>query len=164
MSEWGEVPDDLDFKFPSVRVLTEEEKADMAEKGSAPVLAAYNAGVTGKKTTLKELRQLSDTSEIFSNITDEAIDQASDEQEFGNELEGLLGTGGGTSGKKETGEVGARPQTGGKGPMGQLRKLSGGALDSKMPTSDAEGTEADVDALMEHRSFGLVGKKHVVIS
>lgn len=78
MSVLGEVPDDLDFSFPSIRVLTEEEKADMAEKGSAPVIAAYNSAIISKKTSLKELRQLSDTTGVFTNITDEQIDEAED--------------------------------------------------------------------------------------
>jgi phage-related protein (TIGR01555 family) len=91
MSEFGEIPDDLDFNFPSIRVLTEEEKAEMTEKASAPVLAAYNSGVISQKTTLKELRQLSDTTGVFSNITDEDIDAAEDEPMMpgeGNEAEG----------------------------------------------------------------------------
>lgn len=82
MSEFGEVPDDLDFKFPSIRVLTEEDKADKADKASAPIIAAYNVGGYGRKTLLKELRQLSETTEVFSNITDEMIEEASDEPEM----------------------------------------------------------------------------------
>lgn len=79
MSEFGEVPDDLDFVFPSVRVLTEEEKADIVDKVSGPILEAFNAGVTSQQTTLKDLRQLGDEAEIaFSNITDEDIDNADD--------------------------------------------------------------------------------------
>jgi len=92
MSEFGEVPDDLDFTFPSVRVLTEEEKADYTEKASAPILAAFNSGVTSHRTTLKELRQLSDQTNVFSNITDEDIDAADDQPMIpgeGNEAEGI---------------------------------------------------------------------------
>lgn len=79
MSELGEVPKDLDFMFPSVRVLTEEEKADFTDKASAPVIAAYNAGLISQQTTLKELRQISDTTNVFSNITDEIIEDADEE-------------------------------------------------------------------------------------
>lgn len=96
MSEFAEVPDDLDFKFPSVRVLSEEEKGDLAEKGSAPIIAAYNSAIIGRKTALKELRQLADTTGIFSNITDEIIDEADDEPELPGE-EGMGGPGGGPS-------------------------------------------------------------------
>ena len=79
VSEWGDVPDDLDFKFPSVRIMTEEDKAELVQKGSEPILAAYNAGIIWKKTCLKELKQLADSTNIFSNITDEEIDEAEEE-------------------------------------------------------------------------------------
>jgi phage-related protein (TIGR01555 family) len=89
MSEWGEVPEDLDYTFPSIRVLTEEQKADMADKGAAPIIAAYNSGLTWKKTAVKDLKQLSEVTEIFSNITDEEIDSAEEEPLLPGEAEGI---------------------------------------------------------------------------
>ena len=88
MSTWGYVPDDLDFEFPSIRVLTEEEKSEMTEKASAPIIAAFNAGIISQQTALKELRQLSDTTNVFSNITDEDIDKAEDEPQMPGEIGG----------------------------------------------------------------------------
>lgn len=82
MSEFGEVPDDLDFTFPSVRVLTEEDKGNILEKASAPIIASHNAGVIGRQTCLKELKQLSDVTGVFSNITEEMIEEATDEIEL----------------------------------------------------------------------------------
>ena len=79
MSEFGEVPDDLDYIFPSVRVLTEEEKAEICEKCSAPIIAAYNAGLVSQKVAMMELKQLADSTNVFSNISDEDIDKADDE-------------------------------------------------------------------------------------
>lgn len=96
MSEFGEVPDDLDFTFPSVRVLTEEERADLTEKSSAPVIASYNAGIFGRKTTLRELKQIGDLTGTFTNITDEMIDSAEDEPEQFGEMPG--------GGEKEAGK------------------------------------------------------------
>lgn len=87
MSTLGEVPDDLDFTFPSIRVLTEEEKSDMTDKASAPIIAAYNAGLISQKIAMKELRQLSDTTGVFSNITDNDIDAADDEPQIPGELD-----------------------------------------------------------------------------
>ena len=87
MSVLGEVPDDLDFTFPSIRVLSEEEKAEMTEKASTPIIAAYNAGLISQQAALKELRQLSDTTNVFSNITDEDIDKADDEPQMPGELD-----------------------------------------------------------------------------
>lgn len=78
MSEFGEVPDDLDMHFPSIRVLTEEEKATKAATVATPVLAAFSGGVISQQVALKELRQLADSTGIFSNITDEDIENAED--------------------------------------------------------------------------------------
>lgn len=124
MSEFGEVPDDLDFDFPSVRVLTEEEKSKLATEGSAPIIAAYNSGLTWKSTALKDLHQLSDTAGIFTNITQEEIDDAPDEalnagEEFGAEPGGEPGA----EGEEEKRGPGA-PNV-----MRELRKEAGGALD-----------------------------------
>lgn len=79
MSLFGEVSDDLDFTFPSVRVLTEKEKAELAKDGVAAIVEAYNAGITTHKSALKDLKQLGDTTQIFTNITDEDIEAADDD-------------------------------------------------------------------------------------
>jgi phage-related protein (TIGR01555 family) len=78
MSEFGDVPDDLDITWPSIRVLTEEDKSKLAKEGSEAILAPFNGGVTSQQLTLKELKQLGDKTEIFTNITDKMIDEADD--------------------------------------------------------------------------------------
>ncbi len=78
MSLWGEVPDEWDIRFPSLRVLTEEEKADLVVKVSTPLIEAYNAGGITQKIYLQELQQLSQTTNVFTNVTDEMIDAADD--------------------------------------------------------------------------------------
>jgi phage-related protein (TIGR01555 family) len=97
MSEFGEVPDDLDFTFPSIRVLSEEDKGDIAEKGSAPVIAAYNSALISRRTALKELRQIGDSTNIFTNITDEDIENAEEEPIDLGEMGEADGPGGGPS-------------------------------------------------------------------
>lgn len=94
MSELGEVPEDWDVAFPSIRVLTEEDKSDLVQKASAPVLAAFDSGVIGRKTALKELREMGDRSGIFTNITEEDIEKAEEEPELPGEdlLAGLGGS------------------------------------------------------------------------
>lgn len=79
MSEFGEVPDDLDMTFPSIRVLTEEQKTENAGKVAEAVLAPFNAGVTSQQLTLQELKSASDSTGIFTNITDKMIEDADDE-------------------------------------------------------------------------------------
>jgi phage-related protein (TIGR01555 family) len=123
MSEFGEVPKDLDIDFPSIRVLTQEEKGDMADKGSAPNLAMFNAGVYGQKTALKEAKQLAETTGIFTNITDEMINKASDDVQLPGEMGGFGG--------EAQGEVGGPPAGHARSnPMRQLRQEAGGALDA----------------------------------
>ena len=79
MSEFGDVPDDFDYNFPSVRVLTEEEKADLAKTWTDAVAVAFSEGLTSQKLSLKELQQQSKTTGIFTNIDDETIESADDE-------------------------------------------------------------------------------------
>ena len=92
MSEFGEVPEDLDYAYPSIRVLTEEAKAELVDKASAPILAAYDSAVIGRKTALQELKALGETTNVFTNITQEQIDAAEEEPELPGE--DLLGPGG----------------------------------------------------------------------
>ena len=87
MSEFGDVPDDLDITWPSIRVLTEEDKTKLAKEGGEAILAPFNAGVTSQKLTLEELKQLGDKTEIFTNITDEIIEAADDQPQAPIEVE-----------------------------------------------------------------------------
>src|SRR5208283_3260225 len=41
MSEFGDVPDDLDITWPSIRVLTEEDKSKLAKEGTEAILAPF---------------------------------------------------------------------------------------------------------------------------
>ncbi len=92
MSELGEVPDDLDLVFPSIRVMDDKDKGELATTVANTVTVAMNAGVISKRTAAQELKQSSDVTGIFSNITDEFIaslpDAVQDESEMG---EGLFG-------------------------------------------------------------------------
>lgn len=139
MSDFGEVPDDLDYKFPSIRVLSEEDKGDIMQKAATPILAAFDSSVIGRKTALKELRQIGDTTGIFTNITDEDISKAEEEPEKpGEEMPMLAGAGGAK-----------RLKT----PQSMLRKV--GAVGDAAYQS-LNGTVGDrVHDLMERRSFGL---------
>ena len=103
MSELGEVPDDLDFSWPSVRVLTEEEKTKLATDSTANVVALVNAGLWRKSDGLRELKQQSDVTGFATNITDEMIEQAEKDEEsglgeMGETIEQLLAPRGGKEG------------------------------------------------------------------
>ena len=73
------LPDDFDFVFPSLWQMPDKEKVDVAKVVTDAVGEAYDRGIVGRRTALKELKQLSKTSGIWSNITDEMIEAADDE-------------------------------------------------------------------------------------
>lgn len=86
MSEFGAIPDDLDYKFDPIRTPNDKEIADLVEKKTASILSVYTAGVISQQTTLKELKQMSETTGMFTNISDEAIEQADDSTDQGEML------------------------------------------------------------------------------
>ena len=91
-SELGEVPDDLDLNFPSLAVPDDKDKAELAKSVADVVTVAMNGGIISPRTAAKELRQSSDKTNIFTNITPEDIEKLSDEVSSEGELgEGLFG-------------------------------------------------------------------------
>lgn len=70
------LPDGWDFQFRPLWQLTDTEKADIASKDTASVVDAYDSQLIGRATALKELRQSSQTTGLWSNITDEDIKEA----------------------------------------------------------------------------------------
>lgn len=73
------MPDDYNFQFRHLLQLSEVERADVAQKNTDTVLSAYDAGIISQQTALQELRQSSEVTGIWSNITDELINGADDE-------------------------------------------------------------------------------------
>ncbi|GAB6170561.1 DUF1073 domain-containing protein [Paradesulfitobacterium aromaticivorans] len=92
VSEFGVIPDDLDFEFNPVRRPNNGEKSDLAGKTATAIIDVFNAGLISQRVALKELRQTSDMTGLFSNITDQDIEQANDAiNPPGEDLTGLLG-------------------------------------------------------------------------
>lgn len=81
MSTLGEIPDDFELVFSPVRRPSNMEKADLAQKQAQPVLDVYNAGIIGKGTVLRELKQQTPMTGQWSNITDQMIEDADKEDE-----------------------------------------------------------------------------------
>ncbi|AMX20362.1 hypothetical protein IEC338SC_3251 [Acinetobacter pittii] len=73
------LPDSFSFKFASLWQLDDEKKANVAKGVTDAVLAAEEAGLIKRSTALKELRQSSEITGVFSHITDEEIKEADDE-------------------------------------------------------------------------------------
>ncbi|MGG3012285.1 DUF1073 domain-containing protein [Brevibacillus parabrevis] len=99
MSEFGAIPDDLDYIFNPIRTPDDKEVADLADKKTKSIIETYNAGLISQKIAMKELKQMSDTTGMFSNITDEDIENADEsthqgELGFGGDIDygGLMGS------------------------------------------------------------------------
>lgn len=73
------VPDDFAIKFSSLWEMQPTEKAEVAKGVGEAVGAAFESGLIGRQTALRELRQVSKATGVFTNITDEAIESADDE-------------------------------------------------------------------------------------
>ena len=73
------LPDSFNFDFASLWQMDDVQKADVATKITDAVCKAEEQGLITQKTALKELRQSSEITGIFSNITDDDIEAANDE-------------------------------------------------------------------------------------
>lgn len=79
MSEFGYIPEDLDYKFNPIAEPGEDELADIVDKKSNSIINVFNSGLISQKTALRELKEMSKTTGMFTNITDEDINNADDE-------------------------------------------------------------------------------------
>ena len=89
MSVFGAVPDDLDFEFDPVSEPSDEQRTELAKSGTDIVVSAVNAGLISPRTALKELKQQSERTGVWTNITDADIEKASDEIDAGGEMGGF---------------------------------------------------------------------------
>lgn len=81
MSTLGYVPDDLDFNFNPVETLSQKEIAERIYRSTEAVRGAYTDGIISQQIAMKELKHLGKRLGVFTNITDEDIDMASNELE-----------------------------------------------------------------------------------
>lgn len=72
----GDPPDDFDIEFRPLWQMSATEKATNAQTTATAVIGAYEAGVISLATAVKELRQSSRETGVFTNITDEDITEA----------------------------------------------------------------------------------------
>jgi DNA topoisomerase IB len=102
-SLWGSVPGDLHFKFPSAQSVPMERLAEVSGKKTSSVVEAWNSDLLTKKQSVKELRQMSEETGMYSNISDEDI--ATIPNKYQSELGGM-----GESGPEELGPEGETQQ------------------------------------------------------
>lgn len=75
MSAWGMIPDDLQIDFPPMSTPNAVETADIADRKTGAVLAAYQTDLIDKETALQELKTLEPETGLFGKISDDAIAQ-----------------------------------------------------------------------------------------
>jgi phage-related protein (TIGR01555 family) len=88
-SEFGsEPPSGFNFRFNPLWQLSEKERAETAQVIATAVSGVFTDGIITRVAALKELRQSADVTGIFSNISDEDIEDAEGDMPPG--TEGLL--------------------------------------------------------------------------
>jgi phage-related protein (TIGR01555 family) len=76
-----EAPKDLKFSFTPLWQMSATDKATNSKTTTETIIGAYEAGLTSRRASLEELRASSGDTGIFSNITDEEINEADLEQD-----------------------------------------------------------------------------------
>ncbi len=93
-SEGVNVSDEFAISFRSLWEMTAKDKADVSSSTTDSILKAEETGAIDRATALKELKQQSKTTGVFTNITDDMIEEAENEPPPAPETEGT-GTGSG---------------------------------------------------------------------
>lgn len=73
------IPPNFAVEFRSLWDLSDTDKANITSTISTAVTGAYNDGIIGRRTALKELRQSARRTGVFTNITKELIEDADDD-------------------------------------------------------------------------------------
>ena len=142
MSMFGAVPDDLDFDFNPVSEPSDKERMELAKTGTDNVVAALNAGMISKRTGLQELKQQSERTGVWTNITDEDIEKAPDTiEDPGEMMPPGLGFGG-----PEENDAPKSPQSPGNGPG----KGNGQAEEENAPAGEP-GRDAAVYRVLDDK-------------
>ena len=72
----ADLPDHWQIQFKPLWQMDDEQRANVGANTTSAILEPYEKGVTARSTTLKELRQSGKTTGMWTNITDEMIDEA----------------------------------------------------------------------------------------
>ncbi|HBI63028.1 MAG TPA: hypothetical protein DDY31_17790 [Lachnospiraceae bacterium] len=73
LSAWGKVPDDIDIDFPPMQTPDAKEIAEIADRKTSAVIAAYQNDLVDSATAQQELQAISDETGMFRKISDESI-------------------------------------------------------------------------------------------
>jgi phage-related protein (TIGR01555 family) len=78
MSTWGEIPNDFDYSFSSIRSISTDAMAKIAEFKGKTIILAFTSGMIDQAVAMMEFRAMADDTGMFTNITDEMIEAAHD--------------------------------------------------------------------------------------
>lgn len=81
MSALGYIPEDLDFNFNPIETPDQKEIAEQTWRSTEAIRGAYTDGIISQQIALKELKHLGKKLGVFTNITDEDINRASNDLE-----------------------------------------------------------------------------------
>ena len=73
------MPDETTFEFCPLWQISDEQKINIANVGTTAIIASHQEGLINTATALKELRQLSEKTGVYTNVTDEQIKEAENE-------------------------------------------------------------------------------------
>lgn len=126
-------PKDLEFTFTPLWQVSATEKATVAKTNTDTITEAHTDGLIDTATAMKELKQQSRESGIFTHITDESIAEAENDEpplpettaEPGTELE-----------EKEEDETKPKPKATGDSITQKIKRLLG--LEKKLLTKDSK--------------------------
>lgn len=153
LSVFGAIPDDLDFDFDPVAEPSDEQRTELAKTGTDIVVSAVNAGLVSPRAGLKELKQQSERTNVWTNITDEDIEKASDEIDSG-EMDGM---GGFDMGDDGPGEAQALPQ--GKENAPQAKTPAQASIDAYMRSVAKDEWDESKHPRAANGQFGTGGNK-----
>lgn len=73
------LPTDTTFEFKPLWQMSDEQKTNIANVGTTAIIASHQEGLISTATAMKELKQLSEKTGFYTNITDKEIDEAMNE-------------------------------------------------------------------------------------
>ncbi len=85
MSCWGKIPDDFEWEYNPVMTVDNKELADLSGSYTDQVINAFQAGIIKKSVALKELKQQSEITGMWTNISDNDIKEAEEEPDISGE-------------------------------------------------------------------------------
>ncbi len=73
ISCWGYVPDDMEIVFEPIMTTSPAERAELAQKMSSDVIAAFQAGILTREEAREELKNRGEELGVYSKIDPDKV-------------------------------------------------------------------------------------------